>query len=102
HSFDLLYLHSFPTRRSSDLVSSRIEPEKCRCKCVLGRACKSRTEFGELTGVTYLSLPSLEPEGRRGALLCFGDQGSNAGNAFFEDRKSTRLNSSHVSISYAV
>src|SRR5436305_11383717 len=55
-------LHSFPTRRSSDLC---------------GRVAKVRDAEGS---VVELSL----------------------GNVFGQDRKSTRLNSSHVRISYAV
>src|SRR5436309_6364242 len=53
-------LHSFPTRRSSDLCSTRY--------------CGSRQPPHGTTNVTAIS----------------------------EDRKSTRLNSSHVKISYAV
>src|SRR5437868_8128456 len=57
---DPRYLHSFPTRRSSDLISVFLVPERARC-----------------------------PVGR------WTDSAK-------VDRKSTRLNSSHVSISYAV
>src|SRR5438309_9023245 len=64
-SADHLDLHSFPTRRSSDLVSPR---PRGRCDWPSERAARGRT---------------------RGA-------------SAREDRKSTRLNSSHSSISYAV
>src|SRR5690625_7499952 len=62
-SGDLRYLHSFPTRRSSDLHFSLL------CDLSVGLA-----KLGELL------IPSGEGI----------------------DRKSTRLNSSHVAISYAV
>src|SRR5438874_5480206 len=60
-------LHSFPTRRSSDLPTTRIAG---LCSSVLPAASCS-------------SVPSI--------VCCVG-----------RDRKSTRLNSSHVEISYAV
>src|SRR5690606_41604146 len=69
-------LHSFPTRRSSDL--------------------------GRRAGQSA-PLPSPDPAGPAGGCLLSG-QGSR--NSHVEplpgDRKSTRLNSSHVKISYAV
>src|SRR5207248_10643909 len=67
-------LHSFPTRRSSDLLAGEVEVElpDRRAKCV---------RILELDGVTARVL-DLE--------------------AVVEDRKSTRLNSSHRTISYAV
>src|SRR5207249_10852682 len=66
------YLHSFPTRRSSDLMS--FEARLAELKITLPPAPKPVA--------TYV------PAVRAGDLLL--------------DRKSTRLNSSHVSISYAV
>src|SRR5438067_10762083 len=61
-------LHSFPTRRSSDLVVLRRHPRAVKCS---SKFCRRLRE---------VPLPP-----------------------FMEsDRKSTRLNSSHVSISYAV
>src|SRR5437764_6333501 len=68
------YLHSFPTRRSSDLVDG------------LDRAL-------EEAGITRL----ISVRDKFSVLLV---QGSTAAHA--EDRKSTRLNSSHRCISYAV
>src|SRR5207302_5959961 len=86
-SVDPRYLHSFPTRRSSDLV---IENE-----------------------VNLLSngiLLDTGHEGRRIVLRCerciqcitFLEVASPFVNEIRKDRKSTRLNSSHVKISYAV
>src|SRR5699024_12535925 len=70
------HLHSFPTRRSSDLGSARSTRSISRAPCSL-RACRSPAS-------STPALPS-PPTIRCG-----------------RDRKSTRLNSSHVSISYAV
>src|SRR5207245_10184163 len=74
-------LHSFPTRRSSDLGSAR-----------LGRD-DERDARGDPEGLPPLALP--QPlRHRRRPLRRSRDRG--------QDRKSTRLNSSHGSISYAV
>src|SRR5699024_12732193 len=77
-------LHSFPTRRSSDLepgaagaAPSRRRPGRGEGACGLG-------------GQQLLSLGS-------GPVSLGRRRGRHA-----QDRKSTRLNSSHVSISYAV
>src|SRR5699024_11650994 len=68
-------LHSFPTRRSSDLRTSS-------CSAALSGACVGRS-LGAWSGVVS------------------EDSGDWTAQAEV-DRKSTRLNSSHVSISYAV
>src|SRR5207245_11764556 len=67
----LLYLHSFPTRRSSDL---------------------------------FAIIPQAAARPRRGPPASFflASSSSAAGRSRCRDRKSTRLNSSHGSISYAV
>src|SRR5699024_12853208 len=67
------YLHSFPTRRSSDLRSPAVRGRTNGCRS---------WERGP---------PGRSPHGRRARAWPAG-----------RDRKSTRLNSSHVSISYAV
>src|SRR5699024_12742023 len=69
---DARHLHSFPTRRSSDLVPDFPEPG---------------VVFTDLTPV-FADGPALRAIMRAMA-------------APVKDRKSTRLNSSHVSISYA-
>src|SRR5438309_4812172 len=66
-------LHSFPTRRSSDLGPSGLEDNAARLACPVGRA------------------GALRRRGEAHQLVPLG-----------KDRKSTRLNSSHSSISYAV
>src|SRR5436305_1627297 len=76
HSSDVhLYLHSFPTRRSSDLTLH------CLAGCGLGEVAGDALATG-LNLSNGLTVGEVEPGG--------------------EDRKSTRLNSSHVRISYAV
>src|SRR5699024_12723323 len=85
-------LHSFPTRRSSDLQAKDL--------FISQSALTGESEPVEKAGA---------PVGREGAALpvtevgCLAFQGSTviSGSARV-DRKSTRLNSSHVSISYAV
>src|SRR5690606_40612502 len=87
-------LHSFPTRRSSDLGHLH-RPAAAICLCdghrigeVVGPGIAAAAEAA--TGVEHvdLHLLGLEPE--------------HPGDHVLVDRKSTRLNSSHVKISYAV
>src|SRR5207249_11865786 len=93
-------LHYFPTRRSSDLTKARIElgrKQYAKAESLLERNLEiySRQPFR----ATPLLSPSL-------TLLAqaYSENGEaqKADEKFNEDRKSTRLNSSHVSISYAV
>src|SRR5690606_40521465 len=82
-------LHSFPTRRSSDLrraVSNLLTELR---PAVLGR---------EATDQAGLDAAMTELDGTEN----LGRIGANAVLALSLDRKSTRLNSSHVKISYAV
>src|SRR5437763_12846302 len=71
------FLHSFPTRRSSDLAHKR---------CWIGRA----------NAIEQALKVARQSKGSRQACNSAGQGESNA------DRKSTRLNSSHRCISYAV
>src|SRR5690348_18027609 len=74
-------LHSFPTRRSSDLRSgtySSLQPGGRFKDNTLNMPCQ-QPPWGELVAVNV-----------------------NTGDIAWKDRKSTRLNSSHPSISYAV
>src|SRR5438552_8243868 len=71
-----LHLHSFPTRRSSDLSSSSIRGESAI------RAGWGTARFVSCSAVTVRSCAARDEPCR--------------------DRKSTRLNSSHQIISYAV
>src|SRR5947199_5648286 len=82
----ILHLHSFPTRRSSDLDDTSEEVTRGRCRLearyfFFG----SREEFHrtEADGRSVIALHRPECQ-------------------WPSDRKSTRLNSSHLGISYAV
>src|SRR5699024_12313742 len=73
------YLYSFPTRRSSDLRDSGDMVPRIRARCVV------------------------DDTGPQAPQTVRQDAGRPRGpSEFSEDRKSTRLNSSHVSNSYAV
>src|SRR5699024_12349913 len=74
-------LHSFPTRRSSDLFSTSSNVHSIKC-CLYLSGC----EYSQcISQEQFIFMPNL--------IMLSGCA---------SDRKSTRLNSSHVSISYAV
>src|SRR5688500_19718276 len=77
-------LHSFPTRRSSDLILAHI----------LGEA--------RARGYTRLSLETGSMAEFKPAHKLYESVGFTYCGPFGPDRKSTRLNSSHLVISYAV
>src|SRR5207244_13261323 len=82
--------HSVPTRRSSDLQSS-------------GSVRRYRLRSNDTGGGRLGSQSSDElPDGEPRAHKRIEDQGSVGGIIEVPDRKSTRLNSSHQIISYAV
>src|SRR5205807_8354231 len=94
-------LHSFPTRRSSDLTAPRTATARKATAILMVvificRGCKLVVPFmfhlEELLKPTSLRLPSVFSP--RNPLA--------AGKTQRRDRKSTRLNSSHLVISYAV
>src|SRR5690625_6400240 len=82
--------HSFPTRRSSDLEETEFFAE------------------GDFAGTPYRTLPARKkPLIKLGSDYfavdpCFTRDAGYRALLFNLDRKSTRLNSSHVAISYAV
>src|SRR5207249_12072008 len=76
-------LHSFPTRRSSDLRGRLTQRTRCQMPMTTWQPTRRRRS-GALDSRSWLRL---EPLGFQPQSI---------------DRKSTRLNSSHVSISYAV
>src|SRR5207249_10131218 len=78
-SFHHRDLHSFPTRRSSDLGTCNDSKDASRW---------------------IFLMPSVKNE--RASPARFTRRRAGDARSFFTDRKSTRLNSSHVSISYAV
>src|SRR5207302_11470081 len=84
-------LHSFPTRRSSDLLMRR------HATHFLAFAEEAEPHLRERPG-EWLERLEREHNNLRGAL----DRFSAAAGDDIADRKSTRLNSSHVKISYAV
>src|SRR5690606_41954497 len=76
-------LHSFPTRRSSDLPPTAIQARRVRRRFRVSSSRRPRSPSAQVRTAGPASRPASPP-----------------GSA--EDRKSTRLNSSHVKISYAV
>src|SRR5690606_41798344 len=84
-------LHSFPTRRSSDL-STTTSPASDPCRHDRSRA-KSRSPTSNGTATRSR---------RYDVLASRSISSSSALRPDDSDRKSTRLNSSHVKISYAV
>src|SRR5690606_41737414 len=84
-------LHSFPTRRSSDLAASECTSPPHPTAAACGRT--TRTPRSRRTPAPSTPTPQ-PPESRRPE--------SRTPTEDPEDRKSTRLNSSHVKISYAV
>src|SRR5439155_23817484 len=93
-----LYLHSFPTRRSSDLDAS----------VAWVRRDKLSPDHQDFHSLSWLIELSFERGRRRDAeqALALYASAVRGGlprdkRAAFADRKSTRLNSSHVAISYA-
>src|SRR5207249_8435393 len=99
YSAAFLHLHSFPTRRSSDLA---VELRISRIP-VLGAYSQLLAEgYFEARSGSGTFVSSSLPDQRLSL-----DRGNHIAQAFrpgrrLVDRKSTRLNSSHVSISYAV
>src|SRR5207253_5947943 len=89
-------LHSFPTRRSSDLIAERL-PHVGAVEAQLGQAHHAiDVQPGIVSADGVQGAANLLPRnGRRTAEF----QKEPADSL---DRKSTRLNSSHVAISYAV
>src|SRR5690606_41611168 len=88
---DLQHLHSFPTRRSSDLL---IEVQFGSFK--REEQATAATSLPEFHGGTVSKAKDIEQ-----AHICIGYPGLTVKDSRI-DRKSTRLNSSHVKISYAV
>src|SRR5690606_41695213 len=93
-------LRSFPTRRSSDLKSLGWEVEGQEVDPLAHQAASSRGLQVHLGELTTLNLRS----GHYDAIVLNHviEHLSDASAILLEDRKSTRLNSSHVKISYAV
>src|SRR5690606_41250468 len=86
------HLHSFPTRRSSDL----------RCRAIWSSNLGFTTVLGFPTDVESVELLYTSLLVQATAAMVRGGPQRGRGGAQRGDRKSTRLNSSHVKISYAV
>src|SRR5699024_12413334 len=78
--------HSFPTRRSSDLISWTADGEQERLTAP--------------DGDPFIDVAVADGSSTAGEAAVLGL--TKSGKVLAADRKSTRLNSSHVSISYAV
>src|SRR5690606_41220011 len=85
-------LHSFPTRRSSDLSVDSIPTSTDK---------EDHVSMGVTSGRKLMEVVSNVQHGLAIELLC-NTQGLEFLRPMKTDRKSTRLNSSHVKISYAV
>src|SRR5205814_10352309 len=91
---DHLDLHSFPTRRSSDLAG-----KPCKVLADDHFFAFNNTSHGE---PVFYSCRFFIISIEQSASIChLGKKPTTISNRF-EDRKSTRLNSSHLGISYAV
>src|SRR5699024_11750381 len=95
-------LHSFPTRRSSDLFSNTDKVSYMDCAFVV--PIKYEDKLGGYYFYEYENDDRAIAAGRDlwGYPKKYADIELVEENGQYLDRKSTRLNSSHVSISYAV
>src|SRR5205807_8314271 len=95
-----LHLHSFPTRRSSDLKRTPLNSQwKTATNCLLLAVAQRQTHLAALAGILKPSLLFFRFHDER----WYRPRLSRVFvNGHERDRKSTRLNSSHLVISYAV
>src|SRR5699024_11325434 len=89
------YLHSFPTRRSSDLILSVLKTSLRFLAMSSEKTSFNTCSVSPCPVVLIIVLPLFLSS--NATLVC-----TKAKVWISSDRKSTRLNSSHVSISYAV
>src|SRR5207253_8192089 len=95
-------LHSFPTRRSSDLRIARTLGRSNSLREVSSSENNRREDLTSVSSPGLEKLSLLELEVRAGlSRVEVRDGVAAASSCLQEDRKSTRLNSSHVAISYA-
>src|SRR5947209_16995399 len=93
-------LHSFPTRRSSDLIVERSKGGTHDEDNLIVTCQTCHTDVHSSVPFMRRFTPA-ELKGHRDALIKLVSAGTLPSNDT-EDRKSTRLNSSHANISYAV
>src|SRR5690606_41773350 len=93
------FLLSFPTRRSSDLQGINFASE-LGCKLIIALDCGikaiEKVEYAKEAGIDFVICDHHTPDLQLPNAVAVLDPKRS------EDRKSTRLNSSHVKISYAV
>src|SRR5690606_41808231 len=95
-------LHSFPTRRSSDLVIVDFQHVKPGKGNQFSRTKLRNMLTGQNLEVTFKSGEKFEVPNVENKEMTFLYKDDSGYNFMSQDRKSTRLNSSHVKISYAV
>src|SRR5690606_42033208 len=96
------YLPSFPTRRSSDLFlgnESRPGRDNALVQRLKNQCMGIHPYFRKAYGLFFVYYSWLLHLTKQLSLLCITSVSYNHRN--YKDRKSTRLNSSHVKISYA-
>src|SRR5690606_42143210 len=98
YSADHAHLRSFPTRRSSDLAPRGPR----RITLAVGGHAKRAQEFAHLLKRGEFVVAALDDGTTRALDVDALDDQLSEDDASGPDRKSTRLNSSHVKISYAV
>src|SRR5207249_10444730 len=95
-------LHSFPTRRSSDLRHGEGRRPVARRLLANRKASEPPDRFAKVGPELLTAIGEARASPREGAVAQEIGEEFDAGLSQRPDRKSTRLNSSHVSISYAV
>src|SRR5690606_41095313 len=93
-------LPPFPTRRSSDLPVRRLQPTVQRFG--RPRGVRRIAHLGVVVATAFAVLPALTPLQPSPPAQAVTESMTGAATILPVDRKSTRLNSSHVKISYAV
>src|SRR5206468_8682744 len=96
------HLHSFPTRRSSDLAIVDIFTEKQTEDLYIAGLRKQPPGYRLICAIGFVRIGLLLPGGQQLQLRQLLGEERAVASLGLRDRKSTRLNSSHDQISYAV